>query len=269
MGGWFDDFIDNTIDALDDIGDSIGDVLEDTYKEVIQPALDFGVDLTADFVEANLDAIDYVGSAFGVDDITGSLHDINEGVRYLSHESLDGNWKAAATLGVLVASVYLAVISGGAAFSTTMSILGSLGLGGTAGVIVGYTIMGAIIVSSIMSIYGVALSLEAIGKYANNPNALMRMAQQMRDSMNLAFTNAWINGSMNLWRAGGLLYDAPRAGDLKFNVTGNMNTVKFLNIQDQNKSTWMDWSEGKYHNFHRKNFGNMAGDEFFSVAPMA
>jgi hypothetical protein len=43
-----------------------------------------------------------------------------------------------------------------------------------------------------------------------------------------------MDGDMNDWMAGGMLYDSPRAGDLFFNPTGDLNTVRFLGLEDNN-----------------------------------
>ena len=91
----------------------------------------------------------------------------------------------------------------------------------------------------------------------------------MTDANRLDYTNDWINGSMNMWMAGGVLYDAPRAGDSMFHVDGDLNTTKFLSKPDYNQTTWSDWNTGQYHSYNKKVFGNMAGDEFFAVSPLA
>ena len=70
-------------------------------------------------------------------------------------------------------------------------------------------------------------------------------------------------GQMNRWMAGGDLYDAPRAGDVMFNVAGNLNTVRFLGLQDTNSTPDL------VQNFVSPNvsgmLGPMAGDNNFSV----
>jgi len=43
-----------------------------------------------------------------------------------------------------------------------------------------------------------------------------------------------IDGSIYDWFAGGVNYDAPRAGGTLFNETGDLNTVRFLGLQDKN-----------------------------------
>jgi len=43
-----------------------------------------------------------------------------------------------------------------------------------------------------------------------------------------------IDGSVNDWFAGGKLYDSPRAGGAFFNELGDMNTVRFLGLEDKN-----------------------------------
>ena len=99
-----------------------------------------------------------------------------------------------------------------------------------------------------------------VGRFAQ----IYEVEQQQR----LEFTNDFINGKKHLWMAGGILYDAPKAGDLHFNVTGNLNTVRFLGMEDKNTNDWYNWTNDKYHDFSSKTFGNMAGDMFFSVKPI-
>lgn len=79
------------------------------------------------------------------------------------------------------------------------------------------------------------------------------------------FSNIFLNGDINSWMAGGSLYDAPRAGDVMFNVMGNMNTVRFLGLEDTNKIPDMVVEFANPEVFRM--LGNMAGDNNFSVIP--
>ena len=54
------------------------------------------------------------------------------------------------------------------------------------------------------------------------------------------FLDNIIDGSANDWMAGGKYYDSPRAGGVLFNVTGDLNTVRFLGLQDENYNTHLD-----------------------------
>jgi len=45
-----------------------------------------------------------------------------------------------------------------------------------------------------------------------------------------------IKHDVNKWMAGGSLYDAPRAGNVLFNVIGDLNTTRFLGLEDKNFS---------------------------------
>jgi len=92
---------------------------------------------------------------------------------------------------------------------------------------------------------------------------------QMLNEQRLTFTNTWINGSMNYWFAGGMLYDAPKAGDIMFHPTGKLPTTKFLGLENENNSNFMEWDGGKMHDYQKKVYGNMAGDNFFGVSPLA
>jgi len=70
-------------------------------------------------------------------------------------------------------------------------------------------------------------------------------------------------GEVNRWMAGGDLYDAPRAGGVMFNVTGNLNTVHFLGLKDTNSTS--DLVQRFVNPSVSSMFGPMAGDENFSV----
>ena len=96
------------------------------------------------------------------------------------------------------------------------------------------------------------------------PTQIYEVEQQQR----LGFTNDFINGKKHLWMAGGDLYDSPKAGDMLFNVTGNLNTTAFLGLENKNDSVWSQWQRGMYGDLHKKTFGNMAGDNFFSINTM-
>ena len=79
------------------------------------------------------------------------------------------------------------------------------------------------------------------------------------------FSNLMLSGDINSWMAGGSLYDAPRAGDVMFNVTGNMNTVRFLGIEDRNNIPDMTVEFANPEVF--RVLGNLAGDRNFSIIP--
>jgi len=66
----------------------------------------------------------------------------------------------------------------------------------------------------------------------NKPLYLLEVPKQYVENI--------IDGSANDWMAGGKHYDSPRAGGQLFNVTGDLNTVKFLGLQDKNYNTHLD-----------------------------
>ena len=70
-------------------------------------------------------------------------------------------------------------------------------------------------------------------------------------------------GEINRWMPGGDLYDAPRAGDVLFNVAGDLNTVRFLGLQDSNSTP--DLVQRFVNPNISSMFGPMAGDDNFSV----
>ena len=71
------------------------------------------------------------------------------------------------------------------------------------------------------------------------------------------------SNEMNRWMAGGDLYDAPRAGDVLFNVAGNLNTVRFLGIQDTNPYPDLGVAFANPEVF--KMLRSFAGDENFNI----
>ena len=251
-------------DIASDIYHTAEDAVEDIYHEVVQPALDITIDFLYYELDMALDIIDYGFEAVGVSGSTKFLDNINTAARYIGHGIADGNWEAIKA-GAMVAVAIVITWYTWDPYVFANAIGSVIALSETAAI----ALIAAGYVAAIYSIYGISLSLAMIGNYINNPSRLAAIASRARDAMNIAFTNAWINGSMNMWMAGGILYDSPKAGDLLFNVTGDLNTTKFLNAENKNTTTWSNWNNGKYHEFERKVFGNMAGDEFFSISPIA
>jgi len=82
--------------------------------------------------------------------------------------------------------------------------------------------------------------------------------QDIRSSLVLNTTN-----ELNRWMAGGDLYDAPRAGDVLFNPIGDMNTVKFLGLQNKNFTPNLNIAFANPDVY--KSLGINAGDDNFSV----
>ena len=262
--------------VVEDVGDFIGDVSTTVWNEVLEPAYDATVDFTNDIIEYTmLDPVDFVlDDVLGISGALSMLYDVNEGTRWIMHGIGDGNWDAIKAGAMIAAAVVITIMTAGAGASIGAGLAqAAFAMGITsAQVLMTAYYIGVIIsiASTIYSLYGIAVSVAQIGEIVKNGGIynLTTHLQQMKDAMNLAFTNAFINGSMNLWRAGGVLYDAPKAGDLQFNVTGNLNTVRFLGMEDKNTNNWYSWTNDKYHDFSSKTFGNMAGDMFFSVKPI-
>jgi len=72
------------------------------------------------------------------------------------------------------------------------------------------------------------------------------------------------SGEVNDWMAGGNLYDSPRAGGQLFNVTGDMNTVRFLGLQDKNYNAHLQRELNGMAQLH-KMLGVNAGSKSFSI----
>jgi hypothetical protein len=265
MGG----VVDAVKDVVDDVLDFATDTIDDVYEfqkdviggaqDVVEGAIDITIDVGRDVLEFAVDVtdaatevfLDYVDfTTLGIaKPLTDFVRDFNDGLSYLTKVAINGDWKAVAQLGMMVVAVWLALPTGGLSLTWASA---------------------AMWASFTYTVYGIAVSLVEIGKMLGTGAAsLPYVLQQIRDSMNLEFINSWINGAMNRWMAGGVLYDAPRAGDVLFNPTGTQNTTKFLGLQDTNSNFYTQVSTlGLFHTPHRLKFGAKAGDEGFSVSSL-
>ncbi|MDQ7044721.1 MAG: hypothetical protein Q9M40_07090 [Sulfurimonas sp.] len=72
------------------------------------------------------------------------------------------------------------------------------------------------------------------------------------------------SADMHDWMAGGTLYDSPRAGDIFFNATGDLNTVKFLGLQDKNMNAILKAKFSSVAEVH-KILNVSAGSDNFSI----
>ena len=262
-------------DAIKDVGDFIGDASTEIWNEVVEPVYDAAVDVLYETTDFAIDALDFVADdILGVSGAFDMLYDVNEGLHWIAHGIGDGNWDAIKAGAMIAAAIVITIMTLGAGAGVGASLAQAafaMGITSAQVLMTAYYIGVVVsIASTIYSLYGIAVSVAQIGEIVKNGGIynLTTHLQKMKDTMNLAFTNAFINGSMNLWRAGGVLYDAPKAGDVQFNVTGNLNTVRFLGIEDKNTNDWHSWTNDKYHDFSSKTFGSMAGDMFFSVKPI-
>ncbi len=267
--------VDAVVDIVEDVVDTAVDVATDIYEDVIEPVANLAIDLTVDLFDALVfEPLEIILDPIGLGGIVDTAEDFLTGVAYLTSETLAGNWSAAGQLAVIIGSVALTIATFGATSTATLATLSAYNLGVTSTLVLNtiyYTTLYAGMASAIYSIYGIVISTAELGAIvsAGGTTSLFIQLNAMKNAMNLAFVSSWINGSMNFWMAGGVLYDAPRAGDVLFNPTGNMNTTKFLNIPDRNSNLWMKWESGRMHDFQKSVFGNLAGNEFFAVSPLA
>lgn len=280
------DFVDNTIDAtvnltvdlvtdpeafLDDIGEGVTNF----YKEVVQPIGDFAIDATYEVFNALVyEPFEALLTPIGQEGIIKDIQYAHQGINYLAHQTLDGNWKAALQLAVVIGLVWLTVASMGATSGATTAVTGAYAAGVTSTAVLMTAYYGVLYIGlamSIYSLYGITVALSDLGKIisAGGTTSFFRELANQADAMRLSFVNSWINGRMNLWMAGGVLYDSPRAGDVLFNPTGDLNTTQFLSRPDTNSNTWSKWNNGEMHDFQSSVNGNLAGDEFFSISPIS
>jgi len=233
--------------VVDVVSDFVDDVVE-VVVEAVQDVFEVINDFRHDFNEVLFDALNDITLDQGIFDFA---LDINTASRGTWDAAIAGDLKAIlyiAITGVSLMTGTYAIATN--SFSSALSIVEILG-----------SMSNIISTMSSLMITGSISVLE----YINMKNTLDGIV----NAMNLAFVNSWINGSMNFWMAGGILYDSPKAGDILFNPTGDLNTTKFLNIPNKNSNAWMKWNSGKMHDFQKSTFGNLAGNEFFAVAPLA
>lgn len=275
MGGVVDAVVDTVVDFVKDTADFIGEVATDIYKDAIQPIADFAVDVSSEIFQGLvIEPLEIVLEPIGLGSVTETLGNINTGVTYLVHETLDGNWKAAFQLAIIVGLVALTVFTMGATSGATSLASVAYNMGATSAVVLSavyYTALYVGLASSIYSLYGIAISVAELGAIigAGGSTSLFQQLNSWADAMKLSFVNSWINGRMNLYMAGNVLYDAPRAGDLLFNVTGSLNTTEFLGRPNTNSNNWSNWQLGEMADFQSHVNGTLAGEEFFAVSPLS
>jgi len=260
------------VDAVKDIVDAVIDIHVDFIDTVLTP--DVVVDVILDVAEVTTDTL-----TLGlVDDLTDTVFDfarnVNIGIEYLTDQALTGDLGAIGQLAIVAGSIALTIASFGATAPATSAVLAGMSAGVTSGataLALFNTVMVATMTMSIYSLYGIVISFAELGAMIAR-GGLIRLFNQLnaiKDAMNLTTVNSWVNGTMGRWMAGGVLYDAPRAGDLLFNPTGTQNTTKFLGLQDTNSNFYIQTSVlGYFHTPHRLKFGAKAGDEGFSVSSL-
>ena len=262
-----EDAYDDGVDFVEDLGRDVEELVEDTYKYVVEPIVDAHIKVVHDITEYSIDAMDFVADdIFGVSGAFELLYNVNDGAEYIAYGIVEGDEKAIAVGAMVAVSVVLTVVSFGGATPLLASSLGALsglmagGMGVTMTLMaVGYVALG------VYTLYSIALPFAEIGKALKQGGmaGVVEQAQKVRDAMNLAYVNDNINGSMAYWMAGGLLYDAPRAGDIFFNTTGDLNTTKFLGLQNRNSSpdSIVRHANPEVH----KVLNVSAGDTFFKI----
>ena len=264
----------DTVDYLeDDLLDDIGDIGTNAYHSVedaVSDIYDTVNDAIYDIETFTFRTVDFVmDKGLGISGSTKFLRNLSTGVHAILRGIGDGNWQAI-KMGIMIAVLVVVTILSWGAASPYLAAALAYGVP-TAGAALLVTLAVISVASSIYSIYGMAVSIADIGEAIRNGSTagVIKAAMESKAQMDLAFVNGWINGSMNMWMAGGILYDSPRAGDVLFNVTGSQKTTKFLNIQGSNSNNWQAWDIGRYHDYQKKVFGNLAGSDFFAVSPLA
>ena len=255
--------------ANDTVTNTVEDAWDDTV-DVVKDVLHKMAEIDFDILDFNIEAMDFItDDILGISGAWTMLENISTAGRYVTHGIIEGD-KQAIKVGVIVAIAVIATIYSVGAASPYLAAALAWGIPTVgAGLLVVFAVVS--IAASIYSLYGLAVSLSDLGEMikAGSIHSIYTAYAESRSAMDLAFTNAWINGSMNMWMPGGVLYDSPRAGDIRFNVDGHLGTTHFLNMQDLNTSKWSEWKNGNYHEYATETFGNLAGDTFFAVSPLA
>jgi len=264
------------VDAVKDFVDDVVEVVVDVHVAFIDNVLtpDILIDSVLDFAEVATDVLTLGLVDDLTDDVFDFARDINTGMEYLTDQALTGDLNAIGQLIVVAGSIALTVASFGSTAPATSAVLAGISAGMTSGataLLLYNVVMITTVAMSVYSLYGIAVSFAELGAMIAS-GGLMSLFSQLntiKDAMNLATVNSWVNGTMGRWMAGGELYDAPRAGDLLFNPTGTQNTTKFLGLQDTNSNFYIQTSIlGHFHTPHKLKFGAKAGDEGFSVSSL-
>lgn len=275
MGGSVGGAVENIIDDVKDEYDRF----EDTVKqEVFTPVQEFFEPVVEPIEEAGRDIYQEVIEPIEEESrrFERRIEDIGKGLEYLTKESFDGNWKAALGLTVSIASIVLAGYSLYKAFSAAFDVAGLFSDFGGENLLSGFvsatiyaTAVVGIVSLAIYSIYSVVMQFADLGEALRNMKNAPQIAERIQNQMRLDYTSSWINGSMGLWMAGGMLYDAPRAGDVQFKPDGNLNTLVFLGKQNLNTSKFGMYQHGHIGRYNDMRMPHLAGHEFFSVKPLA
>ncbi|MGB3988527.1 MAG: SPASM domain-containing protein [Minisyncoccales bacterium] len=278
-----DALLDLREDVIAPIYDPISDAVYDYRDEIIAPIYDYAtynlIELTYGFVDIQLDLIDKALSSVGIEGSMQFLQNFNTGMKYITHGVAKGDTKSIAVAVMIVAAVATVIITAGAASTLMSALVGEMGVGAAiaAGSLTAMEVTiysayiafeFATIASAMYGIYTTAAVVEQLGhdieKYGMSAiSNFLYNAAEMKKAIDAAYVSASINGSMSLWMAGGELYDAPRAGNVLFNPAGNLNTVRFLGLEDRNKNPDMQVAYANPEVFSR--FGTMAGDRYFHV----
>lgn len=268
IGDSIGDAFDDAVDFVEDAGRFIEETVEDTYKYVVEPMLDKSIEILHDATEYAIDSMDFVADdIFGISGAFDFLYNVNDGLEYIAYGIVEGDEKAIAVGAMVALSVVLTVVSFGTAapmMAQSLTALMYLAGGGGLGLAMGAVAVGMVALG-IYSIYSITLPLADIGKALNAGGmaGVTKLAEKVRSDMNLDYVNMNINGALSLWMAGGVLYDAPRAGGVLFNVTGSLNTTQFLGLQNNNPTPDMvrRFVNPEVHSI----LGVKAGDLFFKI----
>ena len=279
---WVTHVIHNVVHTVTDTGKSAEHLVKDIGGGALDLTKRLGHEVTRevfDVTDFGLDAIDLGFQQLGVKGSVNFLKDVSTGLEYTTSGVIDGDPESIAMAAVIAISIASGVgaLSNASMWSTAGSDWAEIVASGSAAAMssadVAYTSFViaqelASIVSSVYGVYTTAEMVATLGEEIQNYGTgaiydFLNSSYKKSKAIQTSYLNSFIDGSINDWMAGGKLYDAPRAGNIMFNVLGNMNTVRFLGREDTNKIPDMV-SEFTNPELFRS-LGNMPGDKNFSV----
>jgi hypothetical protein len=231
FGSFFEDIVSDTVGFIDDAINDTTNFIESAYEDIEDTIKEVGYDIQDELIDPLQESYR---------DLERSVSDFGKGFEYTWDAWMHGDWKAGLNVIMSIASI------GAAAYAMYLWFPVAGTFAGTVGDIVIGGIMAAVFASAIATLTSVFFQYEAIGNAIRNNNmkGLMKGAINYKNDMNSEYTFSWVNSTMTLWMAGGVLYDSPRAGDVMFKPEGNLNTTVFLGMQNRNISSFDKYRTG-------------------------
>jgi hypothetical protein len=258
------DVVDPIVNVVEDAGKIAVKIVEDTTKVVVDvsniPQLIDNPHKYFDqvFYDSFMDIAEPLGIAIGDKELAMKI-------------TYWGITSAAIVASLLIAPEVSASVNSMMAIAMEM-IADTVVLSSVASSIIYFAMMGVEYVTSSMLISSINTFLLSIPIDAyshcmeemNKQYIYLSAIEEKNKRINQNYVSMALDGSMNDWMAGGLYYDAPRAGGVTFNPMGSMNTTVFLGLENKNPNPSLVVSFAN-PNISQQSFGNLAGNDGFSV----